>query len=613
TVENTIRTVDGIQYTFNSGGPIPYGMAGYPTNISFASGDPYHPSTDPNTNPSVVGGAAWWWAQANDPASLWYDPQVVACTPGTPCTWAIGGLVGDPSDNQGIADWINEITSLTGGALEPFEVWPCLCQFLNFPPSDAAYENPLISEVGTGWAPDYPDPTDYVAPEAQPANVYTEADAFGQQLGVTNPAGWDANNTTCGHSAVTFADLAYWAHAADDPAGGLLSGVCQGVAYGVANAYFDIAAELPVGPARNLDYNLAEHITNGLAMYVWNGQSNEVLSAAPWISGSSLNTNVMIGGGGDLIWFHVAYAPFQQAVTFKETGLPSGQTWAVNAGSPVTSRLNTTGISGGSLLFHEPNGTLGFTVTPPAGYGVARVSGPDGTTFGTAPISTTTTITVKFGLLEPLTFTEKVVQGWPGIVPFGLGWGVTLHPAGTGGPPGMTNTTAVAFGTIGFEVPKGAHYTWTVSPPAGFQAAGGVHSLTMPGHTETKFVKFRPYAERVTFREVGLGPAGTLWSVTLTGPPSWGIQTLTSSGSTKAFELPNGSYTFVIPAVGGETPSPASGSLTAVALHSATIRVVFAPTHLPGDPFGGAGSSQAPTLPAPHPLTLYARPEYRDG
>ncbi|MGP8134522.1 MAG: hypothetical protein ACLQD8_00040 [Thermoplasmata archaeon] len=578
TVENTIRTVDGIQYTFNSGGPIPYGMAGYPTNISFASGDPYHPSTDPNLNPSTVGGATWWWAQANNPSSPWYDAQLAACTHATPCTWAIAGLQGDPSDDQGIADWINEIVSITGGALVPYggsSFDLTFDQFLDVA-FTSAYNNPLVSEVGTGWAPDYPDPTDYVAPEGQPANVYTEADAFGQQLGVTNSGGWDANNTTCGHSAITFADLAYWAHAANNPAGGLMSGVCQGVAYGVANAYFGIAASLPVGPTRNLDYNLGEQILNGEAMYVWNGQSNEVLSAAPWISGSSLNTNVMIGGGGDQIWFHIAYAPYQQAVTFKESGLPSGQTWSVNAGSPASTKTDTTTGTGGSVLYAEPNGTLGFTVTPPAGYGVALIVGPHGTTFGSAPITTTTTITVKFGLLEPLTFTEVPSVAWPGM-PGGTTWGINLIQVGAGPASAVGTTTGTV---VSFMEPQGAHFKYTVSKPSIYTASPKKGSVAMPGAAKNVNEKFKANVAKITFAAHALA-AHTSWSVSVTGPsPSVAVQTLSGTTATLKFALVNGSYTYTIPLAGnGASPAPASGAFVVVAPHAQTIAVTFTPQH----------------------------------
>ncbi|HTP53340.1 MAG TPA: hypothetical protein VML94_00005, partial [Thermoplasmata archaeon] len=358
TVENTIRTVDGIQFTFNTGGALPYGLGNYyPTNVSF-------PSTDPDLNPSDVGGSAWWWAQANSPSSPYYDSQLASCSHATPCTFPIAGLDGDPSDDAAIADWISEIGTITGGALAPFTFDLTFDQFL-----DVAFtspgQNPLISETGSGWAPDYPDPTDYIVPEVSPNATYTAADAFAGMVGLDTTA----NNTACGHSAGTFADLAYWSHAADNPGAGLITTSCQGVAYHVAVDWMNTAAGLPVGPDRTLDYNLITHITNALGMYVWNGQSNAVSSAAPWIDPSSLNTNVMIGGGGDAVWFQVRYVPYEQPVTFKEAGITAGPNtqFTVSAGSPATTKdsANVTGPAT-SVVFNAPNGTIHFTVTAPA-------------------------------------------------------------------------------------------------------------------------------------------------------------------------------------------------------------------------------------------------------
>jgi len=579
TVENTVRTVDGIQYDFNVGGPIPFGMGNYyPTNVSYPTGDP-------DTNPSDVGGAAWWWAQATNIHSPWYDAQLAACTPGTPCTWAIAGLQGDPGDDIGIADWITEIKTLTGNALQPYggaSFDLTFDQFLDVA-FTSAYDNPLVSEVGTGWAPDYPDPTDYVAPEASPNNVYTEADAFAQQLGVDNPAGWAANNTTCGHSTVNTADLVYWAHAADNIAGGGLAGVCQNVAYGVAVAYMNIAAALPVSAERTLDYNLITHITNGLSMAVWNGQANTVASAAPWIDGSSINSNVMIGGGGDQIWYQIKYAPFEQPVTFKESGLPLGASFTVHAGSPVTAKTSANVTShGASVAFNSPLGTLSFTITPPAGYGVAQVVGPHGTTYTTAPVTAATTLTVKFGLLENLYFNESIsLPHWPGL-PAGTNWSVTLTPSGNGGPPGMvgTNTTTVSGGSIHFVVPKGAHYKWTTQKPASFKDSGAKKGgFGMAPHAVTKLIKFAVNGANIVFAEHGLA-AHTSWSVSVTGPsPSVTVTTVTSSTGTAKFYLANGSYTYSIPVVGSDTPTPASGALVVVAPHAQTIHVGFAASH----------------------------------
>ncbi len=69
---------------------------------------------------------------------------------------------------------------------------------------------------------------------------------------------------------------------------------------GLANA-----STLPAGPQRVLVYDLAEQIGNGLALYTYWGQQNEIVSTAAWIVPQSYNPNVTIGGGGDSTWYSI--------------------------------------------------------------------------------------------------------------------------------------------------------------------------------------------------------------------------------------------------------------------------------------------------------------------
>jgi hypothetical protein len=575
-VENTVRTVDGIQFTFNAGGPIPFGMGdNYPTNISFPTGEP-------DMNPADVGGAAWWWAQAINPSSSYYDPQLSSCTPATPCTWWITGLIGDPSDDVAIADWIGEITALTGGALKPFGgdlgIYGCgfyLC-------AGAPYQDPFVSQVGFGWSPDYPDPTDYVAPEVGPNAVYTEPDTFSQQVGYGRQS--VSNISACGHYGSSFSDLVYWANAAANPASGLLNSTCQGIAYTDAVDWMNVAATSPIGAARTLDYNLIEHITNALAMYVWNGQANALTSAAPWIAGSSINTNVMIGSGGDQPWFQIRYAPFESPVTFQASGLPASSTWSVTAGSPATTKTNTTVGTTGKDIFYEPNGTLTFAVTPPAGYGVALITGPHNPTYTQADITGTTTITVKFGQLNSVYFNETIRPGWPGL-PAGTAWNVTLTPSAHGGPPGQFGSTTGT--SIVFTVPHGATYRFVVGVPSTYKASPGKGSFTVPpdpvgAGALQKPIHIKPITAKVTFKEKG---ATSTWSVTISGTTSGTSPyslpytlTNTSTSKTTVFDLVSGRYSWVASSDGQPTQSGGAIVVTAPTAPP-PVAIVFPPVH----------------------------------
>ena len=63
-----VLSVDGVSYGLNYGGAIPHFMGNYyANNVTWPAGQP-------DSNPADVGGAAWWWAQANDPTSPYLRP-----------------------------------------------------------------------------------------------------------------------------------------------------------------------------------------------------------------------------------------------------------------------------------------------------------------------------------------------------------------------------------------------------------------------------------------------------------------------------------------------------------------------------------------------------------
>ena len=274
-----VLTVDGVQLGFNWGGAIPRFMGNYfPANVTWPAGQP-----DPNVND--VGGAAWWWAQANDPTSPYYDPLLAQCTAGDPCTFPVGGEQGDTVQNGQFPLWESWITSLTGGRISFTEVDLTFSQLVVYAESSTPYTNPLAIYV-LGWLPDYPDPTDYVAPMYLPDATYTAPDAVFE--GLANDSVVNANCPGGG----SFANLSFWAHAAGVPQ------YCQGTAYGVMTWANDLAGAMPVGPERTLYYNMASHIANDLALYLYQFQEQLVGSYAPWIAPGSLNQNVVLGGAG---------------------------------------------------------------------------------------------------------------------------------------------------------------------------------------------------------------------------------------------------------------------------------------------------------------------------
>jgi len=254
------------------------------------------PTGNPDTNPSDVGGAAWWWAQITTPGTPYYDPETAACTTSSPCQLPLFGQTGAPPLDERIALWVAEISSLTGGRViaNPLDI--------NFVDAvinslyTGPYQNPM-PVYRLGWAPDYPDPTDYVNPLWRPDATYTASDVDFEQMSL--PA---FDNSSC-HAA---ADWTWWSNQAQTLAtGGGIPNDCQGAAYAALNLALDAAAVMPAGPQRVLTYAEAEQIANGLALYVYSFQDNVVVTSAAWINPTSFNANVCIGGGGDSTWYSI--------------------------------------------------------------------------------------------------------------------------------------------------------------------------------------------------------------------------------------------------------------------------------------------------------------------
>ena len=286
TVENTIYTTDGIQYGFNYGGAIPQYMGNYyPTNISW-------PSTDPVTTTTTPGTAGWWWTQATTSGSPYYDPDLVSCKTSSPCQFPIIGQKGATTVDQQIQDYMPYISSISGGRLEPNTFDVTFSQLVVGSLSALPGQSSLPF-FNLGWAPDYPDPTDYAAPLYYPNATYTSGDAVQQGLSLFTCANDNGGPTSWN----SMSGLLYWANE------GAIPQACQGNAYAAMEWGMNLAAGMAVGPARVLMYNLVEHIANQLALYVYYDQENLVASYAAWINPTTLNTNPTIGGGGDNTWY----------------------------------------------------------------------------------------------------------------------------------------------------------------------------------------------------------------------------------------------------------------------------------------------------------------------
>ena len=283
TIEQTVNTKEGIQYYFDYGGAIPQFMANYyPTNVSFPSGDPCTDASSPAC-------AAYWWHAITDPSNTtYYDPEAAACSAAKPCEFPLFGQTGAPDLDQRMALWAASVAHLTGGAvlMDPVDI--NFVQLVINSLYSSAYGNPMPVYT-LGWAPDYPDPTDYVVAMYQRDSSYTFADTVGEQTDL--PA---FNASGC----PSFTQFTWYS---SHP----IPNDCQGAAYGALQLAMKLAAVAPAGPGRVLLYDEVEQIANSLALYVYWAQTNIVESYAAWINPTSLNSNVTIGGGQVNTWYTV--------------------------------------------------------------------------------------------------------------------------------------------------------------------------------------------------------------------------------------------------------------------------------------------------------------------
>jgi len=280
TVQSTFNTRDGVVLGFGYGGAIPQYMANYyPRDIPW-------PNTDPCSDANNPTCPAYWWAQMHNASSIYYDPYVLGCTANNPCQFPLIGSTGSPAGDQINQLWITELSDLSGGAIKLNAVDLNFVTIVINSEFSAPSQN-AMPFYGLGWAPDYPDPTDYIGPLYEANNTYTYGDSVEQSLVVPQ----FTNGCPAGRT-----DYLYFAtHEVGNN--------CQGTAYlAMVNATFLAANEQNLTLRVQL-YDYAEQIAYRLALYTYTSQSNQVSSVASWIDSSSINTNVTIGGGGDVPYF----------------------------------------------------------------------------------------------------------------------------------------------------------------------------------------------------------------------------------------------------------------------------------------------------------------------
>jgi hypothetical protein len=512
TIDSTYDTVNGTAFGEGYGGAIPHSLGPY------YSGGIDWPAGNPISNSTVVGNVSWWWEEANNATSAYYDPQLTSCTAANPCRWADFSNQGAATLDEEYDAWNGEVANLSGGSLEPYVVdldgqGPCgLCS----PPLQD-----FMPVYQFGWAPDYPDPSDYMAPMYYPNNSYTDPDAVSETL----EAG--ANNaTSCPNDYGAMSNLTFWAGLGEIPT------VCQGAAYDTMVAWMNIAAYETNPYQRIVDYTLIEQIVNELALYVYDPQSLTAIDYAHWINPSSINTNPMYGGSNVQLWYGWGYVANSQGVTFLETGLPAGESWTVTLGES-TANSSTPAVVFTGLR----NGTYPFSIRSVAGFVSNRSAG------FVSLLGRNISVPVMF---QPPPRTEYSVDVLESGFPVPSNWTVTL-----GGFSIRSDEAEILF-----LEPNGT-YSYSITPATGYSAEDSAGNLTVDGQSVDLTVNFTPdpaetYA--ITFEETGL-PGGANWSVAFNG---------TYHSSTEASIVvlaPNGTYSYAVGVADGRSPTPSGGTL----------------------------------------------------
>ncbi|MGI0067568.1 MAG: hypothetical protein ACREB9_03980, partial [Thermoplasmata archaeon] len=552
---------DGVTYSSLYGGVIPAGMGDYtPTNITW----PYNnPADSPAnfSNPSIVGSAAWWFAQGTTVGSPYYNATLAACTKAHPCVFPLFGQTGAPQIDEALALFIAALEKATGGAFQPYSYDLSFSAEVQYSTSSAPGQNPMDLYT-LGWIPDYPDPSNNIAAMAAANGTYTTSNSVWQTL--NNGFYTSSTCSAVGQEYRTAAALAYWSNQSSK-AGGGIPDACQGWAYDTMSYWMtSVTIYLSNVTERIAQYNMEENILNGLSTTLYMYQQIQYYESAPWVNSSSINTNIMIGGGADQYWFALTFLPKAYSMTFSESGLAAGTTWSVNAAG-----LTYT-TSGSSITATLVPGTYDYTVLLVSGYKVTTpISGS--VTLSTGPVTTSVGFSATTSVSYPISFLQSgVIWGTPSSLLITGAGGVTLN--------GGNTTLSLPTGTYDYTALAPTGYTSVSSPTGSFTVSSTGHatvSLVFKG------IKFS--ALPVTFQ---LNPSGTVTSgftATVTGYGSQVYPNSTVGSSMIFWEAPQEAVTYTATALGNTSfeYGTVSGSLTVSSNSSLNTVTLTFPKALP--------------------------------
>jgi hypothetical protein len=178
-----------------------------------------------------------------------------------------------------------------------------------------------------------------------------------------------------------------------------------------------------------------------------NGTYSYTVSAVPGYTTTWTGT---VKVQGVAVTVSVPFVPFDYAIGFLESGLPTGTAWAVSIGG------QSAGPAAGPLSLLEPNGTYAYAVLPVPGY-TALWSGVV-TVDGSAP-----TVPIAF---QPATYAQTFRETG---LPAGTNWSVTI--TASGGSGGTVTVWSNGASAIVYSLANGT-YTYATNVP-GFRSVSG--------------------------------------------------------------------------------------------------------------------------------------------
>jgi Thermopsin len=292
-----------------------------------------------------------------------------------------------------------------------------------------------------------------------------------------------------------------------------------------------------------------------------------IADVAGWHQSSiAYSGNENVNGGS--LNVAVTFTQVTYTVTFSESGLPSGQNWAVTVNG-VTMSLTTDGATDTLTWTGLTNGSYSYSVADVSGWHQTTLpyAGSISVNGGTAAVDGTgngyATTLAYSAVVYAVTFSESTL-------PSGLNWRVTVNAVT------QSLTTNGGTDTLSFSDANGT-YSYAIADISGWHQStlpytgtlvvnGGTGPIDGTGVGYSVTLAYSQEMYSVKFRETGL-PPGTSWSVTI------GNTTLSSTSTQIVFTLPNGTYAWSVANVANYSRTP-TGSV-AVAGTGVTVTEKF--------------------------------------